>query len=69
MSEESKLPTNEAEAQEYIDKLVEEAYGKISEAEEIAQKFDIHFSFDLAYGMGGSYDPEEGEWMSSSSQC
>lgn len=69
--------------QEQIDKLVEEAYAKITEAEKIADENDIGFSFSLAYGMGGYYRPQlpgaeeklddwgesETGWRSSTASC
>lgn len=66
---EKNLPSNESEAQEEINKLVARAYDAINQAEALADKFGISFSLDVAYGMGGTYDPEEGEWMSSSESC
>lgn len=63
------LPSNENEAREEINKLISKAYDAINRAEELANKFNITFDFDVAYGMGGSYDPVEGEWVSSSENC
>ena len=51
-----------------IDKLVREAYAAIKLAEELAKEADYGFSFDLAYGMGGYFDPSEG-WCPSSQSC
>lgn len=66
---EKKVPTTADEAQLMINDLVSQAYKCISEAEELSKKFEIGFSFDIAYGMGGYFEPEEGEWQSSSSSC
>lgn len=66
---EKNLPSNESEAREEINKLVSRAYDTINQAEALADKFGISFGLDVAYGMGGTYDPEEGEWMSSSQSC
>lgn len=49
--------------------LVKQAEEKINEATKIADSHDVGFSWELAYGMGGYYDPEEKEWVSSSNDC
>lgn len=66
MSEENEILTEEQASAE-ISKLVDQAYANLRKAEEIADKFDLSFSFDVEYGMGGYY--EDGEWTSSSSNC
>lgn len=48
------------------DKL-EQARALISECEALADKYQLEFSMDIAYGMGGYY--EEGEWNPSSQSC
>lgn len=48
-------------------KLVK-AYALIEECQKIAKEAEVCFSFDLAYGMGGTYTPEEG-WLPSSQSC
>lgn len=53
------------------------AMALIKECEQIAQANDVHFSFDVAYGMGGTfcqgseYDHTEDEWgwQASSQSC
>ena len=72
--------------QEAIAKLAEVlkvAQEKLEEAQAIADEFALEFSWDLAYGMGGTYEGkgttqgwgsngkvrEQGEWVSSSSTC
>ncbi|BAU40113.1 hypothetical protein [Ralstonia phage RSP15] len=57
------------EASKKIAELTDKAYDALREATEIAQKFDISFDFSPAYGMGGSYEPEEGRWRSSTAIC
>jgi hypothetical protein len=56
-------------AKQEIDRLVKEAYAAINLAEEIAKEHNVSFGFDLAYGMGGVYEPEEGGWCPSSQSC
>ena len=76
----SKTAKNETEKnpRQQIDDLVKEAHKKIQEAEKIADEHQETFSFDLAYGMGGTYFPEgwddswdssEEGWVSSSAMC
>jgi hypothetical protein len=73
---------NQKEAYEQIAKHVEAAHAEIKKAEALADEHGCEFSFDLAYGMGGTYYPKvkpdsENEdwessnegWMSSSSMC
>lgn len=68
---------NQQEANKLIAEKVSQAYALIRECEHIADEACIDFSFDLAYGMGGYYQPDhedwesssKGEWVSSSSQC
>lgn len=72
-------------AQEAISAHVNNARSSLGEAEKIADEYGICISWDLAYGMGGHYEPkgqekydywgesssirEEGEWVSSSAHC
>lgn len=53
--------------------LMAEAKAKLinafSEAEAVADKYELSFSIDPAYGMGGTYDGEDGEWCPSSQSC
>lgn len=49
------------EAYEKIEKLRKEAYEKINEAEKLADEFRLEFSFRVAYGMGGWYNPKGSE--------
>lgn len=41
---------------EEINKLTNEAMEKIRQAQEIADKHGLTFSFNVAYGMGGRYE-------------
>ncbi|ADG59978.1 hypothetical protein Acj9p078 [Acinetobacter phage Acj9] len=41
----------------------------ISNAESLANRHDLTFDFDIAYGMGGEYDGKKGEWYPSSQSC
>lgn len=54
-------------AQQKLDDKVNEFTTALSEAETIADKFDLEFSLDTAYGMGGYYNG--GEWHPSSQSC
>lgn len=69
MSIEINTPTTSEEAKNEINRLTSIAYDALNAATEIATKFDLYVNFDLAYGMGGSFDPDEGEWVSSSANC
>lgn len=69
MSIEINIPSTSEEANEEINRLTSIAYAALNAATEIATKFDLYVNFDLAYGMGGSFDPDEGEWVSSSANC
>lgn len=67
------------EAMKKISALTGEARNLIREAEEIAKEAKVSFSFDVAYGMGGTYVPEGAEdgymnngesgWQASSHSC
>jgi hypothetical protein len=63
------------EANEYIAIKVKEARAIIKDAEEIADRFNVSFTFSVEYGMGGTYAPAgsdefvESGWNSSSAQC
>jgi predicted nuclease with TOPRIM domain len=57
------------EAEKQIEVLLKEAYEKLDEAKRLADKHELSFDWDLSYGMGGSYDGEDGQWRSSSSNC
>ena len=41
----------------------------INAAEVFADKYNLDFRINPAYGMGGRYDGEEGEWNPSSQSC
>lgn len=45
---------------------VADAHASLEAAEALAMEHDMAFSFSPAYGMGGYFDGEEGEWTSSS---
>ncbi len=53
---------DKAEAKTKIDELVKEAYAKITEAEELSEQSGLEFYFSPAYGMGGTYYPENNAW-------
>lgn len=50
---------NEQKALKEISEKLEEAYKLIRECEKIAEKANVEFSFDVAYGMGGTYIPKK----------
>lgn len=56
-------------AQNSLDDAVSRFESALSEAESIANKHNLEFSISPAYGMGGSYNGEEGEWHASSESC
>lgn len=53
--------------QAQIDDLVREAYSIIRQAEELANDNDLKFSFDISYGMGGTFYPasevKDDDWL------
>lgn len=53
------------EALQEIEKLTSEAMALIRKAETLAEEHDVEFSFDLAYGMGGTYAAWDDSWESS----
>ncbi len=66
------------EANKLISEYCKEAYAAIKKAEEIAVKHNITFSFDISYGMGGTFFPQGDEyytidsdptWVASSHMC
>lgn len=70
------------EANAKIKELTDEAMKKVREAQKIADETNVCFSFSVAYGMGGWYDPEnkrdnayyedednEAGWNPSSQSC
>ncbi|HET8687662.1 MAG TPA: hypothetical protein VFM18_13510 [Methanosarcina sp.] len=76
----SELTTEDTQlANKLIAERLEVAMNLISECESIADTTQVGFSWDLAYGMGGWYEPRTGEvdrwgdqkggWQSSSSSC
>jgi len=71
--------TTEKAAKKISDNI-EEAYRLIKEAEALADKHKLFFSFSVAYGMGGDYhgdtadrysdwDDNPGGWSPSSQSC
>lgn len=61
-------------AMDQIDKLVAQATEALRNAEELAIKHNVAFSFHPAYGMGGYFYPEGGKyheagWKASSHSC
>lgn len=63
------MSVSQKEANEVIAKKVAQIEKLISECEGIAKDAKVTFSIDLAYGMGGYYDGEDGEWHPSSTSC
>lgn len=63
------VPTTREEAASVIEQMKSEIDTRLEVCTEIANKFDIGFSMNIAYGMGGYYDPDEKEWCPSSSSC
>lgn len=63
------VPTSKEEAAAVIEQMKSEIDTRLGVCTELANKFDIGFSMDIAYGMGGYYDPEEKEWCPSSMGC
>lgn len=73
--------SRQSKCEEEIDRLTAEALRLIREAEKLADEGGVRFSFDVAYGMGGTYCPkghenwdcvvleERGDWMPSSHSC
>lgn len=62
----------EAKRQDALVKIeveVQSAYAALNRAEAIAKEAGVSFYFSPSYGMGGSYDPDDGCWSSSSSNC
>lgn len=57
------------EAAKLVAQKVDEAYNALTEAQRLADKHDLAFSFSPAFGMGGYYDGHEGEWNASSHSC
>lgn len=63
-------------ANELIAIYVKEAMESLEKAKTIADKYNVSFRFSPAYGMGGSYDPDEWDssdsssgWRPSSQSC
>lgn len=57
------------EAVKQISELTQQAYELIRQAQVIANEAEVDFCFDVAYGMGGTYSGEDGEWYPSSQGC
>lgn len=49
--------------------LTSQIRSSIREAEAFAIEHKLDFSLDIAYGMGGYFDGDEGEWNPSSQSC
>lgn len=57
---------NEKQANEKITSLIQDAYASLNEAESIADKWGLSFSFEVTYGMGGYYTGKvEERWWES----
>ncbi|EQA7786787.1 hypothetical protein ACX818_001381 [Acinetobacter baumannii] len=54
-------------AQEELNKTVDEFNRLLSKAEQLADEHNLDFDIDPAYGMGGNY--RNGEWHPSSQSC
>lgn len=50
-------------------KLVRQVESSIRDAEAFAIEHKLDFSLRTAYGMGGYFDGDEGEWNPSSQSC
>ena len=50
------LARNKDNAQKEIQQLLSEALKKVREAEELAKQHKLAFHFDVAYGMGGTFN-------------
>ena len=77
--------TDKQEQYKELNELVSKAYKAVNEAEAYARKYGLTFHFEVAYGMGGTFDgrtPEQqeeedgyinsdsdGGWLSSSMSC
>lgn len=76
--------TDKLTPQQKLAKLVEEAEAALAEAEAFANEHNLTFTFEPAYGMGGTFYPgarchddswlsdhigSEGGWISSSAEC
>ncbi len=69
------MPKNDIQKQ--IQKLCAEALEKVREAEKLATEHKLTFSFDVAYGMGGTFygdetmrdEYKEDGWYASSHSC
>lgn len=77
--------TDKQEQYKELNELVSKAYKAVNEAEAHARKYGLTFHFEVAYGMGGTFDgrtPEQqeeeygyinsdsdGGWLSSSMSC
>jgi len=66
---------NKNKNQKELDTAVQQIYDAINNATRIADKHNIPFGLNVAYGMGGYYHPtvqgewDEQGWNSSSSLC
>lgn len=52
-----------------LNAIVSEFNAKLAEAENLASKYKLEFDISPAYGMGGYFDGEKGEWHPSSQSC
>lgn len=63
------VKTREDIAKAELEEKVNAFHTALAEAEAIANKHNLSFNIYPAYGMGGTYDGEEGEWSPSSQGC
>lgn len=59
------MSDKQRKAYEEIEKLTSEAMALIRKAERIAEENNVEFSFDVSYGMGGTYAAWDDSWESS----
>lgn len=67
MSKESVLDKQQVVKE--ISGKIEQAQKLVRECEVLADKHDLSFDWDFAYGMGGYYSGTNGEWNASSESC
>ena len=60
---------SQQEASQQISDRMVQIRALFKECEDLAVSGNVSFSFDLAYGMGGYYNPQEARWVSSSEGC
>ena len=65
--------TNKGESMSKLEEAIQAIYDAVKKAEEISLETGESFSLDIAYGMGGYFDPgdeyDESHWFPSSHSC